>query len=109
MNLPSVLLIGGLLASWLVAVGMVPSRSCYRRVFDWHECLRRIRLAMNLASNVSHDAPVLNVISSPFNKSLSRSQSCRRSLAPGLASDRFCRDRKPFPMQPAVEVQYASS
>lgn len=108
MNLAFVLLIDPLFASWLVA-GMLPSRSCYRRDFDWYECLRRVRLELNLAINVSHDGPGLNVISRPGNKILSRSQFCRPNLAPGLAIARCQCDRKRFRIESPVEVQHASS
>lgn len=107
MKLPSVLLIGRLLVPWLVA-GMLPSRSCYRRDFDWQECPRRVRLELNSASNVSHDGPGLNGISSPFHKSLSGSQSCRRSPELGLAIVRVNQNRKRFRIELPEEAQHAS-
>jgi hypothetical protein len=107
MNLPFILLIGRPLASWLVA-GTLPWRSCYRRDFDWQECRRRVRLELNSASNVSHDGPGLNGISSPFHKSLSRSQSCRRSPELELAIARVNQNRKRFRIEPPVEAQHAS-
>jgi hypothetical protein len=108
MNLPFVLLIDPLFASWLVA-SLLPSRSCYRRDFDGYEGLRRVRLELNLMSKVSHEGPGLNVISRWGNEMVSRSHFCRPNLVPRLAIDRFCHYGKPFPIQPAVEMQYASS
>jgi hypothetical protein len=107
MNLRCLLFIGRLLAP--VPSPAVASRSWYRRIVDWHECPRRIRLEMNFASDVGHPGPGLNRISRLLEERLSRSQACSSSLAPGPAIARCQRDRKRFRIESPVVVQHASS